>query len=85
MPHYKTPSNALYFLDSPEFEHLLPLGSLEITQEEANSLAPKPTVKDQIAQLEASITPRRMREALMGDISFIEFVEKQIAALRADL
>lgn len=37
----------------------------------------------EIARLEALITPRRMREALLsGDHSFIDGVEQQITALR---
>jgi hypothetical protein len=39
-----------------------------------------------IESLEASITPRRVREALIsGDKSFIEGVEAQIVALRGSL
>ena len=40
--HYKTPDNSLHFLDSAEFEHLLPEGSVQITDEEAEALRPQP-------------------------------------------
>ena len=40
--HYKAPDNSVHFLDSAEFEHLLPAGSVTITDEEADALLPKP-------------------------------------------
>lgn len=47
---------------------------------------PRPAIRDQIAELEASVTPRRWREAVLtGDHSFVDSVDKQIAALRAAL
>jgi hypothetical protein len=39
--HYKSPDNSLHFLDSAEFEHLLPAGFVQITDEEAEALRPK--------------------------------------------
>jgi hypothetical protein len=41
MPHYKAPDNSLHFLDDDSFAHLLPVGSVQITDEEAESLRPK--------------------------------------------
>tara|TARA_B110000971_G_scaffold191408_1_gene203019 strand:+ start:2306 stop:2587 length:282 start_codon:yes stop_codon:yes gene_type:complete len=38
MQNYKAPDNSVHFLDSPEFEHLLPTGSVSITDAEASSL-----------------------------------------------
>jgi hypothetical protein len=38
-----------------------------------------------IAELEAKITPRRIRDALLGDKSFIEQVEAEIAEIRKSL
>lgn len=40
--HYKAPDNSLHFLDSADFEYLLPAGSIQITDEEAEALRPKP-------------------------------------------
>lgn len=40
--HYKAPDNSMHFLDSAEFEHLLPAGSVQITDEEADALRPVP-------------------------------------------
>lgn len=37
MPHYKSPDGSLHFLDSADFAHLIPLGSVQLTSiEEAN-------------------------------------------------
>ena len=40
--HYKAPDNSLHSLDSAEYEHLLPAGSVQITDAEAQALRPKP-------------------------------------------
>lgn len=52
MPNYKSPDNSVHYLDSSEFEHLLPAGSVPITDEEAEALrpvAPEPTYQEQRA------------------------------------
>jgi hypothetical protein len=36
--HYKAPDNSLHFLDSDKYEHLLPSGSVQITDEEAATI-----------------------------------------------
>lgn len=36
--HYKSPDNSVHFLDSAEHEHLLPAGSVQITDAEAATL-----------------------------------------------
>jgi hypothetical protein len=66
--HYKAPDNSIHFLDSTEYEHLLPAGSVQITQEEANVileaqaqakyqewLAAQPTKEEQIAKLQIEL------------------------------
>lgn len=40
--HYKAPDNTLHYLDDDSFVHLLPAGSVPISDEEAESLRPKP-------------------------------------------
>jgi hypothetical protein len=87
--HYKAPDNSLHFIE-PEFSHLLPAGSVPITDDEAEALRPKPTAldqaKQQIAALESAITPRRIREAVLGiDGGWLIDADAQIAALRAQL
>jgi hypothetical protein len=39
--NYKATDNSLYFIE-PSFAHLLPEGCVEITEEEAEALRPKP-------------------------------------------
>lgn len=41
MPNYKSTDNSLHFIEI-EFEHLLPEGYVQITEEEAEALRPKP-------------------------------------------
>ena len=36
--HYKAPDNSLHFLDDDAYAHLLPEGSVQITDEEAEAL-----------------------------------------------
>jgi hypothetical protein len=38
--NYKSPDNTIHFLDSTEYEYLLPAGSVAITDEEAEALRP---------------------------------------------
>jgi hypothetical protein len=40
MPHYKDTENKLHFLDDDSFVHLLPSGSVAITDAEAEALRP---------------------------------------------
>ena len=53
--NYKAPDNSLYFID-PNFAHLLPEGCVQITEEEAVLLRPKPTYADLRAQAYPSIS-----------------------------
>ena len=92
MPYYKSPDNSLHFLDSVEFEYLLPQGSIQITDEEYATLSapPEPTqaqlVLAQIATLEASVTDRRIREAVLGiDNGWLKSLNDNVATLRASL
>lgn len=54
MPHYKSPDNAVHFLDSADFEYLLPVGSIQITVEEAEALRPshKPVIVEEVTPIE---------------------------------
>ncbi len=38
--YYKSPNNSLHFLDNDSFDHLLPIGSVAITDAEAETLRP---------------------------------------------
>lgn len=94
MPYYKTPDGALHFLSADDIAKagvaLLPIDAMAISDTEAATLVPKPDPRGpilaRIAETEATITPRRLREAMLsGDHSFIEAVDAKIAALRKDL
>ena len=55
--NYKAPDNSLHFIE-PSFAHLLPEGCVQITEDEAEALRPKPpvpTYKDLRAQAYPSI------------------------------
>ena len=53
--NYKAPDNSLHFIE-PEFAHLLPAGSVAITDEEAEALKPVPPALT-YAQLRAAEYP----------------------------
>jgi hypothetical protein len=67
--NYKAPDNSLHFIE-PEFAYLLPEGSIQITEEEAEALKPvpvPPTVQEQLAELDATnaLSQRNLRETVM--------------------
>lgn len=47
---YKAPDNSLHFLDSVEHEHLLPNGSVQITNEEAATIRAAAQAASEAAQ-----------------------------------
>ena len=42
MPHYKDTENKLHWIDSDEYEYVLPVGCVQITEQEAEALRPAP-------------------------------------------
>lgn len=54
MPHYKDLNNKLHFIDDEQYENLLPLGCVKITDEELSDLT-QPTLEQVIAQFEAGV------------------------------
>lgn len=50
--NYKSPDNSLHFIE-PEFAHLLPEGSVPITEDEAEALRPKPEPPTPLEQIRA--------------------------------
>lgn len=91
MPNYIDTLGHIHHLDSDAYSHLLPAGTVPISDDDlaalrASQLDPAAAIRGQIADLEATVTPRRMREAVLSnDYSFIEDVDQQIAALRSSL
>jgi hypothetical protein len=78
MPHYKAPDNSLHFLDDDSFVHLLPAGSVQITDAEADAMRPVPSP----APL-APLSPRQIRQALTA-AGLRATVETAIAASDQD-
>ena len=93
--HYKAPDNSVHFLDDDSFAHLLSEDCVQISDEEAEAIRLSqivpPTHNElilaQIAQLEATITNRRIREAALTDAgkTWLEGIDAQITALRGQL
>jgi hypothetical protein len=95
MPHYKDSNNQVYWLDSIEMEHLLPVDAVNISDNEvevikALKFPPKTgnaALLEQIGIIEASVTPRRLREAALTEAgkAWLADVDSQIAVLRNQL
>ena len=59
--------------------------SLERVAEWRAITNPPKTVVQQISELESQITPRRIREAILGDNGWLAGIESQIQTLRNQL
>lgn len=86
---YKDPNT-----NDTRLAHESPEGWVEIDQQELDVIResrriqpdPKDAIRAAIAVLESTVTPRRLREALLfGDYSFIVKVNQDIDALRKTL
>ena len=55
--NYKDLENNLHFLDSAEFEHLLPVGCVQITDEEAETIRLSKAVPLTYSELRAAAYP----------------------------
>jgi hypothetical protein len=91
MPHYKDAENKVHWLDDEaDALRFLPAGAVKISDEEADSIraainpAPNPILVE-ILRLEATITPRRLREAVIGDDGWLAGVNTEILKLRGEL
>jgi predicted RNase H-like nuclease len=93
MPHFKDTENKLHFLSEEDIEFgaekFLPLGSKKIKDSEvkklqATEIIPDTSVQAQIAEIEASITPRRIREALISTAgkNWLKAANDKIDAIR---
>lgn len=94
MPYFKDSDNRLHYLSDEDVSlggiDLLPTSCVQITDDEADQLLPRPSandlIKEQIAELEKQHTDRRIREAVLGlDNGWLASLNAQIAALRARL
>lgn len=89
MPHFKNHHAVFYFATAEDAAKFQP-DAVPITDAEAVAIIaaniPSPTIPQQIAAIELAITPRRIREALMGlDNGWLADKDAEIAALRAQL
>jgi hypothetical protein len=55
--NYKDLENNLHFLDSTEFEHLLPVGCVQITDDEAETIRLSKVVPPTYSELRAAAYP----------------------------
>lgn len=78
MSYFKSPDNSVHWLDSAEYKFLLPAGSVEITEEEAEALKPVPAPPTYAEQRAAEYPP--MADFLDG---FVKGDEAQVQAYRA--
>ena len=60
MPHYKAPDNSVHFIEQ-EFIYLLPVGSIEITEQEVAELLAPPALP-----IPSVVTMRQARLALLA-------------------
>ena len=93
MPHYKI-EQTIYWFDTEAEAQYQPTAIL-ITDEEADAIrqslivppTPNELILQSIAQLESTVTPRRIREATLtaDGKAWLEGVDAQITALRGSL
>lgn len=74
MPHYRDTENKVHWLDSIEFEYLLPSGSVQITNEEASALNPHPE-----PLIPSVVSMRQARLALM-EYGLLDQVKAAVAS-----
>lgn len=94
MPHYNL-NNSIYWFDTVEDASQYQPTAILITDEEADAIrlsqiippTPNELILAQIAQLEASITNRRIREAALTveGKDWLLAIDAQITALRGEL
>ena len=84
---YTNPEHTMVGVDDVRgyVKDLIRLGYLKESDVIEPYVEPVPSAADKIAELEAKVTPRRLREALAGDTAFITDIDKQIAVLREGL
>ena len=77
--YYKTQNNQLYFLDSAEFEHMLPAGCVAISDADAQIIIQAAEAAAQAVYVPQVISPRQIRMALT-DMNLRTQVESAVAA-----
>lgn len=93
MPYFKDQLGVLHFMTADDieagFSSILPAGCEPVGDDLANAIINPPRSERDIAlaeitALEATITPRRLREAVLGqDDGWLEGINSKISMLRA--
>lgn len=84
--YYKDAGDGLYAFECEAPEHLTEITKEEYDLANAPVINPNDLILAKIAELEASVTTRRMREALLGtDNGWMKALDEQIATLRNGL
>ena len=74
MPYYKDTNNQLHFSDSSYFEYLLPIGSVKITDEEADALLNPPLTIDQAKSIKRFEIEKSYQDDIQSDIIYLDCV-----------
>ena len=74
MPYYKDTNNQLHFSESSYFEYLLPIGSVKITDEEAETLQNPPLTIDQARSIKRSEIEKSYQDDIQSDIIYLDCV-----------
>jgi hypothetical protein len=89
MKHFISTAGQLHaYEEDGSQDHLIPADSVPATDEQVNAsqnpaLTPEQVRNAAISKIESQITPRRLREAVLGtDGGWLANAEAQIAALR---
>lgn len=84
MPHYKSPDNRLYWLDSDEYERLLPQEAVKISDEEAAEIQaeyeasqPKPSASEMRAAAYREEADPLFFKAQAGEIEQSVWLDKR--------
>lgn len=75
MAYYKDTNNQLHWLDDASFEHLLPIGSVQITDAEADAIreankpVPAPVTQISPRQIRMALTQMNLRSAVEAAVA----------------
>lgn len=71
MPNYRDPVGGLHFLESADFEHLLPVGSVEISEEEADAIRYPPLTLVQAQAQQITLIEGSYQSAIQQPVGYM--------------